>query len=566
MLKLKNKIINFDVVALIFCISLLTIYLSPYFINVDNSYFLVHDNLNSNVIWYSRIADQKYLFANNDVQVPFMFNGIPRGCYPSEYNLYIILFTFFSPIAAYCINLILLHLVAFVGSILLLKKYFLQNVNTSYIYLIALCYAILPFWPSGQIGVAGMPLLLYALLNLHFETHKKISWSIVLFFPFYSSFIFSNVFFIVFFSLAYLAFSLFRKEKLKYQVITALSIFVLISLLVEYRLLYMQFAKHIITHRSLYKELTSSNLNYFGWLGAALRYFFFGQYHFYSYHYFLLILSVPVAIISSNKYRMEILLILLFMLMVSLQTTSASVPALIWLNKLLALKNSMQLRFTALFPLLSLILFSIIVKVLILKGKNILAYAVIAIQLLLVGGMVFPGDYSKDVFTESAFYNTHISGNYSCRTFKRYFVEDLFAKVSKVVPPGDYNILAIGFESQIVQLSNYNTIDGYHYFYPVEKTMMIKKILTPFINKNPEVKVFLGSRISISKILKNKEKSMPKNLDLDFETLRANNCKYIFSTDSLNNPEISLFKQVKEGKGGLYIYELLQFPIENSIK
>ena len=116
-----------DNIALCICLSVLLLFMTPYIFNTDESLFLIHDNLDSNLIWFSTLANGNFFFAKNSVSVPYMFNGIPRGCYPSEINLIVFLYYLFKPLMAYCIGQVLVHLVAFIGTIIFLRNYILSS-------------------------------------------------------------------------------------------------------------------------------------------------------------------------------------------------------------------------------------------------------------------------------------------------------------------------------------------------------------------------------------------------------------------------------------------------------
>ena len=68
-----------------------------------------------------------------------------RGFLKTELNFGVLLYKFFSVELAYSINRIIMHLIAFVGFILLLKRYIFKDQN-NLIPLIAFGFATLPFF------------------------------------------------------------------------------------------------------------------------------------------------------------------------------------------------------------------------------------------------------------------------------------------------------------------------------------------------------------------------------------------------------------------------------------
>ena len=47
---------------IIIALTILGIYLLPYYYDIENSKFLIHDNLDSNVVWFKNLAESGHLF------------------------------------------------------------------------------------------------------------------------------------------------------------------------------------------------------------------------------------------------------------------------------------------------------------------------------------------------------------------------------------------------------------------------------------------------------------------------------------------------------------------------
>lgn len=522
---------------------ILIIFLSPYFINASDSRFLIHDNLNSNVVWFFSLGKSPYFFGSSDQIVPFVFNGVPRGCYPSEFNMITLLFSIFPPLTAYCINMVLLHLIAFAGTFVFFNKYILKEESTIVKCLVSLCYAMLPFYPSGGISIAGMPLLLYAFLNFYCEESDWKDWAIILLFPLYSSVIFSNLFFTLTFGFVYLILILFRKATFKLKVIIPLILFGLLTVVVEYRLFEMQFLKHFVSHRSLFEN--SPTLNVKGLIGLSVKHFIWGQYHFPSLHILILILSLYALFKGNKTERISILLIMVLMYCISLIYISKDSVLMGNVFKALNMKNSMQLRFISLFPLLSILLFAFSIQIINKHHKRYIVYGLLIIQVVFVMFLPLPRDYEKCEFLESPFYFNKINTEYA--SFTEYYKKTEFEQIKKDFVPGNYNILCLGFEPGVAQFNGYNTIDGYFYYFPVEKVDMIKKIAGKC---TPENKITIRNTIYIDNLIQDKN-----NIDcLDTHELSANNCKYIFSTTPLKSDKFSLIKAYNFRNFSLNVY------------
>ena len=117
---MKNK--NYIYLPLFFLI----VYISPYFNLFKDYKILVGDNLNQHVAINKILAQNSSLFVDAEEEVPFIMGGIKRGFLKTELNFGVLLYKFFSVELAYSTNRIIMHLIAFVGFILLLKDMFLK--------------------------------------------------------------------------------------------------------------------------------------------------------------------------------------------------------------------------------------------------------------------------------------------------------------------------------------------------------------------------------------------------------------------------------------------------------
>ncbi len=150
------------------CIALfvLLLYLLPFFVLGEDFPALVHDNLDW-LVTYKVLAENGQIFAPMDTVVPNFMLGLPRSSLGTEFNFFSWLYAFFAPASAFIVNLCLMHLVAFAGMYLLLKNHFLKGRECRFIAVgSALAFALLPFAPLAVLTVAGMPLALYAFLNI----------------------------------------------------------------------------------------------------------------------------------------------------------------------------------------------------------------------------------------------------------------------------------------------------------------------------------------------------------------------------------------------------------------
>lgn len=306
----------------IFSVSLiiLILYLSPLIILGEHSIILEHDNLDSNIPHYKVLSESGKIFAPLDAKIPQIMNGLPRNVFHSEFNIILWFYFFLRPINAYILNFIIIHLVAFFGMFLLLKKHLLKDQMDNMIVVgVSLCYSLLPFYPTGGLSVAGLPLALYAFMNFRDSTHTIKDWLIIFLLPFYSSFVFSFVFFIFFMFLLGI-FDIFKKRKNQKYFWMAIFFMLLFFSFTNYRLIYSIFLEHdYVSHRIEFSG-TWDSTNWSGVMNKFGQNFINGHYHAHSLHsdfiglsVFLSLVTIIFTAIKGKKYN-NLLIIFCFLI------------------------------------------------------------------------------------------------------------------------------------------------------------------------------------------------------------------------------------------------------------
>ena len=533
----------------------LAIYLSPNIFFPNDAHFLIHDNLDSNVVWYKNLIESGTILDSNQAIVPNSLGGLPRGCYPSEFNFIIILFWLFPPLIAYNLNIIILHCVAFFSMYVFSNTYIFKNKYNWAVILVSLSFSLSPFWPSGGISVAGQPLLLFAFLNILNKQYNWKNWLIIILIPFYSMLAFVNLFFIPVLFVFFLLFS-FYKKTINVRFLIAVFIFVIFSVIAEYRLFMMQFIDHFQNHRLILSHNDSLNLN--GVIGVSLLLFFKSHYHFFVPQLPYIFLFSGFAFIICNKKQRIIILSLFFIGFLSaflfVFTNWDYLITLFANNKLF---NSITLRFYGLFPLIWFILFAFSICFILDKNfKNKFLVVPLLFVLIISQFLNFPSkDYYGSDYIENSFYSTYINPQSEVSaSFKNYYQIDFFNKLKKKIPPGNYYIGCLGFRPEIAQYNGYKTIDGYFYYYPLKHKMDMMEVSKIEMQKIGIDNIDNHCDIFSQELRENKQKL--NNLELNFDKLKELNTKYIFSYVSIISSHLINEKRVSEGAQIIYVYEV----------
>src|SRR5699024_6657622 len=104
-------------------------------------------------------------FSSPDATLPQIINRLPRSALQSTFDGVVWLYVLFEPFTAYTINQTIMRFVAFLGMFLLLKHHVIKHDHKRIITIgVALGFVLLPFWPSGALSIAGLPLALHIFL------------------------------------------------------------------------------------------------------------------------------------------------------------------------------------------------------------------------------------------------------------------------------------------------------------------------------------------------------------------------------------------------------------------
>lgn len=517
-----------------------------------NCRFLIHDNLDSNVVWYRNLANSGSMFDGQGAVIGDVMLGIPRDCYPSEWAIDRLLYLLFAPQLAYSINYILIHLIAFVGMRLFLKQ-FISTQSDTISNFVALAFAMLPFWPSGALTVAGLPLLCYAMFNIFQRTGKWYHWVIAIMFPLYSSLLFGNMFSFPLLFMVYIAGIVRGNWKISLNGILAFVLLAGMSIWVEHRIIYL-FTHGFQSNRVADIQEVDKFMNIKGIIGTSIRAFFLGHYHFHSLQLLVGLFSVMcLAFLMFKrdfKYTKRILAIMVVLF--------GSALLMVFLDnydlRSLFGKNykRLALRLWVYFPMLWYVIFAIVLIAISTTRLKILVKPILLIQVIFVMFLVYPYDYFGSRYAENVFANSFIyPGNQEQETFEDYYMTRDIGHLKEhnpLVMSGP--VATLGFSAEILQYNNLKTIEGYYSFYPLEKREMIRQIDYAERAKTTHNLDYHTNR-NYFYVNDPGAKELP---DWDFEKMKSYGVHYLFSDFNINRAEENLDKV--DSSGPLFLYKI----------
>ncbi len=521
----------------------------------------VHDNLEANIAWYKSLADQHLLWASSYTPNETVMQA-PRIAFGSEWSLIAWLFVWFKPIIAYNVNVILMSLVAFIGTYLFTKD--TLKLSPQIAPFVALGFALLPFWFSGGLSSAGQPLLFWSFDRILKKHNSLVDWVVFLLFPFYSSLILSGLFMMVL-MVGYLGINFIKKEpKVAYgSGILSLIILTVGYILVDYRL-FLDILKigtpaGFTPHRV---EFVQGN-TFVECLKATKNSFLGGQNHFPSFHTYLLLPLVFFYFIYGflkQKKLVTVVCCLVILGIIAIIDGFWNFVGFEALKDKLPILKAIQLdRFYSLYPVLWFGVFVLIMREL---PKKI-AITLASIQVVII---LFSNQLVSDYIKKTIHGRDYVS-------YREFYAEDLFSKVKTVLKQDENlnkRVGMVGLHPAVAQYNQIPTIDGYVVLYSLAYKHQIQAVIQPELNQNKFIKNYFeqwGSRcylfdneavVSGDGILK-KQKCCTESLDYDFDKLKQLKCGYILSAVEVKHPSehLKLLSKVEDANWRVWIYKVL---------
>jgi hypothetical protein len=522
--------------AIWIAIFLLALYLSPLYILGENAHIRVHDNLDSNIAWYKVLTRSGELFGPLNATIPQIINGLPRNAFGTEFSGIVWLHALFPSMVAYALSQTITRVFAFLGMYLLLKRHFVKEKETYLIRVgVALAFALTPFWPSGMLSTLGMPLALWAFLNIRQRQASWKEWLVLALLPFYASFVLGFFFFLTAMALLWLR-DVIVKKQWNLQFFASIAFMTAVFLAIEYRLVYSLLFGKEPTSRN---EFMSSKLGFWHTIRLVFKNYLLGHTHVMTLHTFIILPVLFIAfwfVMKNRDWKTEKRFVFLFVLNFVLSVWYAFWFYKGWqpLKEKISLLNTFNFaRFHFLRPLVIYLDFAIALWILWQKGEKWKRFVVVslALQILLLGG-----------FNEEIRYR--IMGTPS---FKEFYAEHLFKEIKDYIgkPQSSYRVASIGLHPAIAQYNGFYTLDTYNNFYPLSYKHEFRKIIAKELDKSPELKDYFdhwGNRVYIFSAELGKHYGFRKtshkkihHLEINTAVFKKMGGRYIFSSVPIMN-------------------------------
>ncbi|MFT4412897.1 DUF6044 family protein [Fredinandcohnia humi] len=524
-----------EYLLIIIALLLIVVFVSPYFILGENTHMRVHDNLDSNIAWYKVLAESNQILGGVDSTIPQIINGqIQRGAYGTEFSGIVWLHKLFPSIIAYGLSQFITRIIAFIGMYLLLRKHFIKKPEWSWIRIgVALAFSLTPFWPSGMLSTLGMPLALWALLNIRAGEKSWVNWLTLTLLPLYSSLVLGFFFFISAMGIFWII-DVSRGKGWNPRFLIAILYFSLIFMIVEYRLVYSFLFMDEPNSRD---EYIHARLTFLHSLRLSLKNYVLGHTHVMTVHGLLILpvtfLALPIVILK-GKWRQEKAFFVLHILNALLSIWYAFWFYKGWvpLTERFHFLNTFNFaRYHFLRPMIIYVLFGISLKILWENGLGWRRTSLVflAAQILLLGS-----------FNEELVFKKKPS-------FQEFYAEKQFEEIKTFIglPQDQYRVASIGIHPAIAQFNGFYTLDTYNNFYPLSYKYQFRRIIAKELEKNKKLREYFdewGGRCYIfldelgkHYMFKKNSKKEIKEMELNMNAFYEMGGRFIFSALPIEN-------------------------------
>ncbi len=546
---------------LLLTLILFFLYFSPYLIKGQNSYVLIHDNLNQlnmHGIFNGKMNAQ--FFPNENVE-EYTLPGTETIFHLVHLKLDKLFFKF-GYFRGFVFNEFFYRLLGFLGLFFLLKIYLLKKkLPDLFLVLFSFAFISLPFWPQGNLSIAGIPLLILAFFNLFFKRNFIISFFIIIIYAFYSNIFFAG-FFLGFIILCFFIYLLFKKKLNIYLLIGGIVLF-LCYIPTHFPVFLNEFFYGIPTNRS------SQSLEGFAFIDSikVMIFHFIGShklshsFHIYLIFPFSLLTTIFILKRKDKKWMKRILPFWAILI------SSSVFYGLFYFQPLLNIYNKTGLgfRFDRIYvfnPILWYTLFglSLFYIFIFFRNKRLAHFLILLLIISQIG-------INSSRSTLKA-YNEY-------PTFKEFMSEKQFKEIERELDGNieEFRIGCIGFFPSVANYNGFKTIGSFSAYYPVELKENFYKIIKPELEQNLYLKDYYQNKGSALFLFDDRiekhyydqeyiQQNIPEiNCDLNIEELKIFDVKYLFSTVRIRNASEIGLDEITTSKNPEYYYRLYVYLV-----
>ena len=545
--------------------------------NGENIYITIHDNLDSNLVWYRILANKKFFF-DNKAELPIL-GGVSRGYFMSYFKVYLWLYRVFPTFVAYVIGWYIKIIISVVGfcwlsSVIYNGKSYDKNI----VLMCGFLYGIIPTYPTSAFSFASLPCLLTLMLLLYKGVSFK-SLIAILIYP-----VFSDLSTMGFFLCGYVLLFFFIdwgvKKRPLYRMLAgflALSSGYICS---EYGLIHTMLFSEQVSMRN-----DSSFVENYNTLGQAIKeivgVLIKGQYHAGDLHAYVVlpVCLIGIIVININYIKKQSSNLILkdelnwiFLLIIANSIVYG-------LDSLEGFKNLIGKIFPFLHgfsftrtlwinPFLWYLLFMCVV----LRANINQVWKKIILLLALIVTCIAPEVYNQVYLNLKPIVYEVLGKEYDPFTYREFYSEELFSEIKKQIGYNGEWSVAFGMHPAVIEYNGIASLDGYLSYYSMDYKRQFRKLISPDLEIDDVNRVYFddwgGRAYVFSKDVSYEplRAHYPKegNLYIDENIFTQMKGKYIFSRVNILNINEYNFEQIGVFSNNtspyiIYVYKNLGF-------
>lgn len=556
---------------------ILFLYYLPHLILGQDAVFRISDFLDDEVIQY--VLSGKYLFASADTIVEEWLSGAPIATIQPPCFLLVLFFKFFSFYHAVMLSSVFGRVMAYAGMFLLCDE-LLGKRERYFSFMAASLFCILPYYPSYGLSSVGIPLVVWACIQLY-RSHSAVSYSAIALYALSSSLVWSG-YFMVFFLFAAALVLLFQKKRAAAGRLAAAGAgMTILYCLVFWHTIESVFFGTMTSHRNDPGRVYTPQ----DFWDSVISLFKYGQYHAPSLHTYIMAFALAAVVFGLLFYKKldralkkrVILAAVLWgaaLFIAVFQGFYNSAEGYAFRERLGGLNSFQADRIYWVYPALwyaelalsASIVFGVFRGVLkwmeqhVSFGKRLsakregmirgcgLAFAAAVTILLAVYIVNHPNSEEYAVTLRKAFTGgTSEDMRGDLISYREFYDTALFEQVKEFLggEQSDYRVACLGFVPAIAQMNGFYTVDAYATNYPLEYKYQFRRVIERELEKNEALRQYydnwgnrcylFSAELGIKLQNLKSEGLVIRRLELDTEALAALGCDYIFSAVRVEN-------------------------------
>lgn len=506
------------------------LYLFPYYYLGEDSYITIHDYLDLTIGHINNIVNNE-MFFSMDGKLPIM-DGVERGGIPftSPLELKSICFFLFPGYWAIVLNILIVKVFAFIGMFFLLDTYVTKKRILSFV--VSVMFFIIPFYIDYSLSAAGIPLLLYAIVNFIKWNRIILSYAIVFLYAFNSSLALSGLF-VCSLLLLYIVILYIKKKQVNKHLVCSLLILCFLYLVSNWSILSGFFISNEFISNRVEMVTSYSIPEIWGMICSNLTN---SHYHCGNFSVIPIILSViSVLILCRDSFNQLFPFLWMFFIVVAMIIVGTTV-------KLIPIQFFSSFNFERFYFVYSTICFVLFTKScdLLLSNKRLI-FTMVLIAINTISVL----NYNTDYFT-----NLRLMANkqISQPTFKQFYDTVLFQKIAQDINvDNNYTtkVVSIGMFPSIAEYNGFWCLDGYLTSYSLDYKHRFREIMKDELQKDADLKKYFdewGNRCYLFSselgkffLFSKNSDTIISSLDINIDRLRDLGCQFIISAVDIHN-------------------------------